>query len=229
MSQKINPITNKLGALQTWNYQLQTYGRNFESYNNTIQLRNYTLMYIQRFLLQSNLLVKDINFIYSIQQITINIFVFNFKFQSADIKDKVILNTISCWLNTPAKILVYQSQDLSNSSFLVNSYIAYLFSLKTTSTKQLLQLIFNILKKQANKTKLIYTINGLQLVKFKGFKLEFTGCFESSRSQMSKTLKCSFGPIPLTKLNGCIEYSSDSFFTKFGVCGLKLWFFYELF
>lgn len=229
MSQKINPIKNKLGVLQTWNYQFQKYGRNFKGYNKNIYFKNHILIYIKRFLLQNNLLLENIIFIYSAQQITINIFVFTFKFQPLKFEEKIIINTISSWLNNPVRIFIYQNKNISNSSFLVSSYISYLFLKKTTSIKQLLQLIFNILKKKAHKTKIIYTVNGLQLVKFKGFKLEFTGCFESSRSQMSKTLKCNFGSIPLTSLNGYIEYSNECFFTKFGSCGLKLWFFYELF
>jgi ribosomal protein S3 len=34
--------------------------------------------------------------------------------------------------------------------------------------------------------------------------------------------------VPLTKLNGYVDYSSNYFLTKFGSCGFKLWLFYEL-
>jgi ribosomal protein S3 len=39
---------------------------------------------------------------------------------------------------------------------------------------------------------------------------------------MAKTIKCNFGTIPLTKLNGYVDYSKTTFFTKFGSCGLKI-------
>jgi ribosomal protein S3 len=117
---------------------------------------------------------------------------------------------------------VYQKSNLNDSSFLVTNYVLYLVFKKTSSSKQILRIIYNTLKEQSYKRKIIYTIRGLQLVQLKGFKLEFTGCFESSRSQMSKTLKCSFGSVPLTKLNGYVDYSSNYFLTKFGSCGFKL-------
>lgn len=82
--------------------------------------------------------------------------------------------------------------------------------------------MYKTLQQQSLKKSLIYTTKGLQLVQLKGFKLEFTGCFESSRSQMSKTIKCNFGSIPLTKLNGYVDYSKDTLFTKFGSCGFKI-------
>jgi ribosomal protein S3 len=67
-----------------------------------------------------------------------------------------------------------------------------------------------------------YTVNGIKSTELKGFKLQMSGCFESSRNQMAKTIKCNFGTIPLTKLNGYIDYSKTTFFTKFGSCGLKI-------
>ncbi len=228
MSQKINPINNKLGTLQTWNYQFQKYGRTFKSYNKFVQPKNYILTYIKYFLFQNNLLIKNINLTYTIQQITINVFIFNLKYQLLKLEEKIILDTISYWLNCPIKLLIYQTNELDTSSTLLNNYILYLFSSKTISIKQILYLVFNILKKHSEKIKFIHTIKGLQLVKFRGLKLEFTGCFESSRSQMSKTIKYNFGSIPLTKLNGYVEYSNNRLFTKFGSCGLKLWLFYEL-
>lgn len=226
MSQKINPINNKLGVLQIWNLKFQKYGRTFKGYSKLIQPRNYILIYLKRFLFQNHLLIESIEFLQSNQQTLIKVFIFKLKF--FQLQTKVLLNIISYWLKCPVKLLVYQKSNLNNSSFLVANYILYLVFKKTNSSKQILQIIYSTLKEQSCKTKVVYTIRGLQLVQLKGFKLEFTGCFESSRSQMSKTLKCSFGSVPLTKLNGYVDYSSNYFLTKFGSCGFKLWLFYEL-
>ena len=98
----------------------------------------------------------------------------------------------------------------------------HLFLKKLYSPKKILQFIYNILKKQANSTKVKYTVNGLKVIELKGFKLEISGCFESSRSQMAKIVKCNFGTIPLTKINGYIDYSTNTLFTKFGSCGFKI-------
>ena len=106
--------------------------------------------------------------------------------------------------------------------------MTYLSSQKRSSTKKILQLVYKTLKSRSNSVQIKYTINGLKIAELKGFKIEISGCFESSRSQMAKTIKCNFGTIPLTKLNGYIDYSSSTFFTKFGSCGLKVWLFYVL-
>ena len=79
-----------------------------------------------------------------------------------------------------------------------------------------------MLKTQSKITKVKYTIQGIRLVNLKGFKLEISGCFDSTRSQMAKKLKCNFGQVPLTQLKGYIDYSSYTFFTKSGSHGLKV-------
>ena len=229
MSQKINPVKNKLGILQTWNDQFPKYGYAFRNYKKFVQSKNYSFVYLKRYLYKNKLLIENIEFRQLTHQFMIKISVFKLKQSSSIFKSKyVVLNNLFNWLNFPTKLVLYQKTNLSNSSCLLNNYVFYLLTQKRSSVKQILQVLYTILKKQAYQTKLIFTVKGLQLTKFRGFKIEITGCFEASRSQMAKTLKCNFGSTPLTKLNGYVDYSSTHFFTKFGSCGFKLWLFYEL-
>lgn len=229
MSQKINPIKNKLGILQTWSDQFTKYGYIFKNYKKFVQAKNYSFVYLKRYLYKNKLLIENIEFKQLTYQFMIKISVFKLKQNSPIPKSKyVVLNNLSNWLNFPIKLVLYQKTNLSNSSCLISNYVFHLLLQKRSSVKQILQVLYSILKKQSYQTKLIFTVKGLQLIKLKGFKIEITGCFEASRSQMAKTLKCNFGSSPLTKLNGYIDYSSTRFFTKFGSCGLKLWLFYEL-
>ena len=93
---------------------------------------------------------------------------------------------------------------------------------KSCSPKKLLQFICKILKTQLQKTKVVYTLNGIKNISLKGFKIEFSGCFEASRSQMSKTVKYASGSLSLTRLKNHVEYSNGLLFTKFGSCNFKI-------
>lgn len=228
MSQKINPTNNKLGVLQVWNYRFQKYGKTFRNYKKFLRPKNYSFLFLKQFLYQNNLLIENVEFSKSTHQFLIKIFIFRLTQVPIRLKFQFCLKVISYWLKCPVKFLIYQKNSLSSSSLLINNYIFYLFFVRTNSIKQIFQQIFQLLEKQSNKIIFIYTIKGIQLIKFKGFKLEVTGCFESSRNQMSKTLKYNLGSVPLTRLNGYVDYSNNHFFTKFGSCGIKLWLFYEL-
>ena len=63
MSQKTNPISNKLNVIKTNNYEFYKYGRNFKSYTKFVSLRNYIFGYINRFCLKYNLLLETLNII----------------------------------------------------------------------------------------------------------------------------------------------------------------------
>lgn len=228
MSQKINPTANKLGILKVWTLQVQKYGRNFKGYVKFIQSFNSTQIYIKRKLNQSNLLVDNIEITQFSNWTLVKIFIFNLKQHIKQGELSSLVNIILKWLKCYVKIVFYYKTSINNSSTLVSNYIKYLFNQKNCSPKKIFQLIFKVVKNHSYKKKVIYTTKGLQLTRLVGFKLELRGCFESSRTQMTRTLKCNFGSVPLTKLNGYIDYSTSTFFTKFGSCGFKLWFFYVL-
>lgn len=179
-------------------------------------------------MLNQNLLIENVNIFYFRHYILIKVFIFNPKI-NAYVKNKLISSHVfSNWFHYPIKLEFYTRKYLSNSSFLIINYIQYLFVQKFYTSKRILQILNATLKTPVFKSKVVQTSFGIKKVKLKGFKLEFTGCFEASRSQMSKTLKCNFGSNPLTKINMYVDYSSNVLFTRFGTCGLKLWLFYEL-
>ena len=228
MSQKINPISNKLGIVKIWNQESLEYGRNFKNYVKVIRFQKYILNYINQFCISHDLLIENINITQRINQVFINIFVVNLKPSCFNEKtNQVFKDAILYWVNSQVVLSFYKSPKLGSTSFLINNYILHLFIKKSLPPKKILQFIYKILENQLNSLKINYTVNGIKIVKFKGFKIQVSGCFESSRSQMSKTIKCSFGTNSLTKLNGYIDYSTNTLFTKFGSCGFKIWMFYE--
>ncbi len=228
MSQKINSVSNKLGITKLWNFEFFTYGQNFKSYTKFISFRSYIFNYLNCFCLNHNLLIESINIIQKNFEIGINIFISSLK-KSQEIKlNNFSLSIISKWINAPLKLYFYNSFNITNSSLLINNYINYLITQRDTTPKKVLLFIYKILKDQKKNKLIKYTIQGIRILELKGFKIEISGCFESSRSQMSKIIKCNFGIVSLTKLNSYVDYSNVVFFTKFGSCGLKVWLFYKL-
>lgn len=226
MSQKINPVSNKLGILQIWNYNVHNYGKNLKNYTKFIQVQKLILNYVNCILNTNFLLIENIHIIRTIHQTTIRIAVFDL--QKTFTQKTDLVKAIVYWLKTPIVLSFYRKINLGNSAFLINNYVIYLFTQKTSTPKKILQTVFKILKDQSFKTKVVYTASGIKKLKLKGFKIEISGCFESSRSQMAKKIKCNFGSVPLTKLNGFIDYSNIILWTKFGSCGFKIWLFYGL-
>ncbi len=227
MAQKINPTSNKLGILQIWNYNFQSYGKKLKNYTKFTQIKFFLLNYLKRLLNKYNLLVEDIYIVQTIHKTSIKLFIFD-QNKIKVLENNNLAKLISYWLNCPVILNFYKINNLGNSAFLLSNYINYLFLQKTYAPKKILQVVYKILQQQTSKFKILYTVNGIKIFKLKGFKIEISGCFELSRSQMAKTLKCNFSSVSLTKLKGYVDYSSSVIFTKFGSCGFKIWLFYEL-
>lgn len=227
MSQKINPLSNKLGVIQVWNFNLPIYGKNFTNYTKILKLYNFIFNYIKCYCAKHNLLVESIFINYTTQQVFIRICIAHLQNSFSLQQTKKLLFTLEKWLHCPIVLTFYKKSEIGSSSLLVNNYLNNLFSQKLTSSKQILQTIYKIFKDQSKKVKIIYTSIGIKKFELKGFKIELSGCFDSSRSRMAKTVKYKFGSVSLTRLKGYIDYSSSTFFTKFGSCGLKLWLFYD--
>lgn len=227
MAQKINPINNKLNIIKLNHYEFNKYGYSFNNYIKHIHSRNYVFNFINRFCLKYNLFLETINIVQTSSRILIFIDILNLKNTTNFKIRRFFLETISIWLKFPILFYFYKNIKFGNSSLLIVNYINHLKKKKANSPKKILQLIYNILKKQSKITKVTYTIQGIKLINLRGFKLEISGCFDSTRSQMAKKLKCNFGRVPLTKLKGYTDYSSYTFFTKSGSHGLKVWLFYE--
>ena len=228
MSQKINPISNKIGILQLWSTNCVLYGNNFKFYKNIIKFENYIKYYIKTFYKNNFFLISNLKIIYTYNQVFIIIIFFKLfenqnKLWSKTKLTKGLLN----WLNCFVSIQCYEIFSLNFSSFLLSNYIEHILFNTQQLSRNVLSQIYSILLQQKNKIKLVKTKNGVKNVKFSGFKIQFKGCFEISKSQMSKTLKHSFGNNSLTTIKGYIEYSEKTIFTRYGVCGLKIWFFFE--
>nr|AYR06598.1 ribosomal protein S3 [Lithothamnion sp.] len=226
MSQKINPISNKLGISQIWDTTFSKYGKNFKVYNKLFYKQFKVQLYLTFLLVSKNFCLDKITINFTNKNLFVNIFVFDIDNVNFTPKVSSLLRTNSAWLIMPIIFNFYKKLNLTNSAFLLSNYFLSL-AFKENSPKKILKNIYTVLKDQTGKFKVIYTTQGIKKVKLKGFKLQLSGCFEPSRTQMARTIQCNFGSLPLTTLNGYTEYSNSTLYTKFGSCGLKIWLFYE--
>lgn len=228
MSQKINPTNNKIGIVQLWSTAFTIYGNNFKCYKNKINFEKYIQYYIKLFYGKLFFLITNLKIKYIYNHIFIVIVFFKLFANKNNLwsKNKLIEGLIK-WFNCSISIQHYEIFFINFSSFLLSNYVEYILLNTQLSLKNILNQIYIILLQQKKKVKLVKTKNGIKTVQFNGFKIQVKGCFEISKSQMSKTLKYSFGNNSLTMIKGYIEYSEKTIFTRYGACGLKIWFFFE--
>lgn len=225
MSQKINIISNKLGVFYLWNSNFPIKGNNFQVYKKHLKIRKYIKKYIAILARKNQEKLGQIKYNYfnNCVLITIPFFV-----KSCDLKKSAqLVAVLRSWLKFPVVIKYYNIFFFSLSATVLSNYIKTNNEIYNTPLKKLLNYVYITLLKQKSKYKIIYTTYGLKLVQFLGFKIQISGCFDSSKNQMSKTLVYKSGTNSLTKLKNYVEYSKITIYTKFGTCGLKVWLFFE--
>nr|AYR06608.1 ribosomal protein S3 [Renouxia sp.] len=233
MAQKINPLSFRLGALQLWTDTLQKYGKIFTPYvlinYQKKQINNVFIHYLR----SKELILDDTKVIIINHRVTVNIVCLELKKNSLTERKKLILaeelrKILSQWFNSLVFINFYFKKNWLSSAALTSNYIIILIDRKINTFKKTLQDNFRVLKNCVGIKKVVYYRKGVATLILKGVKIYLSGCFDISRTQMSKTIKYNFGLLSLTKVNSYIEYSYKEIFTKYGVCSLRVWFFYEI-
>ncbi len=222
MSQKINPISFRIGLLQLWNVTASSYDKKINFF----------------YLNQKHILEKYLKFLFAKTQIHIGNFVWVFKinkiFLLINCENSIIpkfefqyiyniLARISEKIfSIPFQVYLIKHNSWSTSSELIKSYLVY-SSTKSFSIKTILKNINTIICNQLGEKKLMYTIAGPTMLQLSGFKFKLSGRFDTSRNQMSKTIKHKNGVLFLSNLDVYTEYSHVHVYTKSGICGLGIW------
>lgn len=227
MSQKINPISFRLGLFQVWNDTIPIYNKknNFYLLNQKNNLENYlnSLFSKMKIYLGSSILVL------SSSKVLVVITYSDYKNLSLQLPNLVrhLNNTVKKLFYVPAFVYLVKYTSWSSSSELVKFYLLSENS-KTLSIKNVLQNTSKIILNQLGTKKSVYTSKGPVLLKLSGFKLKLSGRFDNSRNQMTKTIKYSKGSLPMPSINTYSEYSHVRIHTKSGVCGLGIWLTYTI-
>uniref|UniRef100_A0A4D6BNG0 Ribosomal protein S3 n=1 Tax=Balbiania investiens TaxID=111861 RepID=A0A4D6BNG0_9FLOR len=226
MSQKINPISFRLGLSQVWDTTFVTYGHNLQPYYfifTKLELENY----IKRFFISKYLLLGSSYWIIKHNKLVVIINYLNLKKSNTKVLkfNKHLSTLVTKWTNSPTKIYLLRNSIWSSSAELVISYIRITLQ-KENSLKKVIINTSKIINTQLQHKKTVYTIKGPLNLKLQGFKIISSGRFENSRSNMSKIIKYSGGSLPLPQLNNYVEYSYKEIYTKSGVCSLHVWMLY---
>nr|WCH57703.1 ribosomal protein S3 [Hypnea musciformis] len=230
MAQKINPTSLRLGTTQLWVFNIQSYGKPFKTYFSLLQKYLQSVLFLRK-------VSESTGFCLNYQQwkvkrkdsIELNIyytqsfFILNKNFIKFCVKLENTLNKI--FLNE-IKIYYYLVIPSFLSKNLLCSYSKFLVS-ENWVIKKVLWNLSKFLEAHLNSSKLIYTAQGIKIIKLKGFKIKLSGRIDDSKTQMAKSLNFSIGNSCLTSLQNYIVYSGNSLYSKSGICGIKIWLFYE--
>lgn len=226
MSQKINPISFRLGILQVWNTTLTTYN-NFSFipfYKKWILDR-----YIRQLLSKNDLFLNSLHWVISTNNIFLIITYTKFSNIFSDklsFKNK-LRKILHLTFSSAPKIYLLESLIWFNSSTLLSSYINFNIQ-KSNNFKQVLKNVNRFLLTKLNTRKVLHTNKGPLQLKLKGFKVKSAGRFDNSKNQMSSSLQHKTGSLPMSKLNSYVEYTQTCVQTSLGVCSLHVWLIFSL-
>ena len=226
MSQKINPISFRLGILQVWNTVLT-------SYNNLNVLyfyKKWTLeKYIKSLFEKNNLSLSSLNWVLNTNGVFLIITytklsgVFNGVHTFKNKLNKILYLTFS----SVPKVYLLENLTWFNSSTLLSSYISFHIK-KNNNFKQTFKNLNRFLLTKLNTKKVLHTNKGPLHLKLKGFKVKSAGRFDNPKNQMSSTLQYKVGSLPMSKLNSYVEYTQTCIYTNLRVCSLHIWLIFSL-
>lgn len=226
MSQKINPISFRLGLSQVWNSTFQLYGKNLSFYTNFLYLKSVLNNYIKRYFNSKQIFLGSIHWFILKEKVILLITYksyFNNNFPKL-YKLNFLLHFLNNW---NLKLYLLKQMSWVNTPNLIISYILYNRKKNFTLKKTLKRVIF-VLSTHLNSKKIIYNTKGPISLKLKGFKIKISGRFDNTRNQMAKTLSNSKGHLPLSKLNSYVEYHNTEIYTTSGLNNLQVWLFYTI-
>lgn len=226
MSQKINPISFRLGLSQVWNNTFQLYGKNLPPYISFLYLKLTLYNYLRRYLNSKQVFLGSLYWFILKDKIVLLI-IYESCFNSNLLKLEKLNLFLHFLTNWNLKLYLLKQTSWVNTPALIISYILYNRK-KNFSLKKILKRVTFILNSRLNSKKIVYNTKGPIFLRLKGFKIKISGRFDNTRNQMSKTLSNSGGNLPLSKLNSYIEYHNSKIYTNSGLNNLQVWLFYTI-
>ena len=227
MSQKINPISFRLGLFQVWNDTISTYNKKSNFY--LLNQKNNFENYLSSLLLKMELYLGNFTLVLSPNKVLIIITYSepgNSFFQPSNLIHD-LSNIVRKIFQVSSSIYLIKHTSWSTSSELIKSYLLSENS-KALPLKNVLRNTSKLILNQLGTKKSVYTSRGPLLLRLSGFKFKLSGRFDNSRNQMTKTIKYGNGSLPMPSINTYSEYSHTHIYTKSGVCGLGIWLIYTI-
>ena len=226
MSQKINPISFRLGLSQVWNNTFQLYGKNLSSYTSFLYLKLILYNYLRRYLDSKQIFLGSL-YLFILKDKIILLVIYENCFNSNLLKFEKLNLFLYFLTNWNLKLYLLKQTSWVNTPALITSYIMYNRK-KSSSLKKILKRVTFVLNSCLNSKKIVYNNKGPILLRLRGFKIKISGRFDNTRNQMSKMLSNGGGNLPLSKLNSYIEYHNSKIYTNSGLNNLQAWLFYTI-
>nr|YP_011017642.1 ribosomal protein S3 [Campylaephora kondoi]WQF69465.1 ribosomal protein S3 [Campylaephora kondoi] len=199
MAQKINPTSIKIGQQSSWLTTYQPYGKSLFrfSYFHILQLLSIsafrnpkTLRVLSTLFILRNTFYCNINSIFKQKQVLTSLS-FNYLMHSLRV--------------SRLQLKLYPVKEITTFSSNIAFYFQYLVGQKITFRKSFL-IVVNLIKDQIGTSKIITLKFGLKKMFLRGFKIQLTGRFETSKLQMSKKLEHTEGSVTLLSANSFIDF-----------------------
>ena len=222
MSQKINPISFRLGLFQVWNDTVSTYNKksDFSPLNQKYLLENY----FGSLLTKAGIHVGNFSWVISSNRVLLVITYVDTKessFQSSNILQR-LNGIIRKVFGASSSVYLIKHLSWSSSSELIKAYLRTENN-QALPIKNVLRNASKVVFNQLGTKRCIYTSKGPLMLQLSGFKFKLSGRFDNSRNQMTKTIKYGHGSLPMPSISTYSEYSHTHIYTKSGVCGLGIW------
>jgi len=227
MSQKIKPSSLRLGLIQLWDVEHQTYGSTLKRRTKDLFKYINTFVYIKKMISLDHYLIHNLKLSHDYKSI-----IFIVSIATKNYKKKKIVINIFLYLsfyflnNINLKIIFYNNIKRSYTTLFYKCYINYLFYKLNYSPRKIINILSRLLKNQIGVNKIIDSSKGPVNLKLMGYKLILKGRFENTKNQMAKKMNLSNGSVKLTTLDNYIDYIDVDLYTKLGICTIKIWIFY---
>ena len=229
MSKRSNSFGLRLGSIQTWNFILTNYNKNFKQFLKLILEKKYIEHSMSVFLNQLNThaIFSKICFYHNSLELTVNYVQLKF------VKTQSFLQVINKTINNVNKIPITSKLKIFNKknnfliSYFLSEYIKFCYNYNKNSLKTIFNKIEQDLQKIIKKKVYYSTTKGIKKGHVKGIKLLCKGRLGTMRNPLTQTFVKSLGNVPFLKLNDCVDYTKNLLFTKQGVYSLHVWIFYS--
>ena len=229
MSKRSNSFGLRLGSIQTWNYVLNSYNKNFKLFIKVISEKKYIeqSMYVFFNQLNTHAVPSKMCFYHNLLELTISYVQLKFVKTRNFLQVLKNINNIVTNITILCKLKFFNKKNSFLISYLLSEYIKFYYNYNKVSLKTIFNKIEQDLQKIIKKKVFYNTTKGIKKGRLKGIKLLCKGRLGTMRNPLTQTFTKSLGNVSFSKLNDCVDYTKNLLFTKQGVYSLHVWVFYS--
>lgn len=246
MGQKVHPTNLRLGSLFSWKDSWYSINYSDVSYQN-IKIFNY----LKRVLIDYNCILGSCNVLRSYGQVNVYLTYYSLTDESLNKTPDVLCNQVNkrlvnlkvlpdskkvpwgemklalqSWMGLSVVFNYYKENNIINNANFIAGYIRF----KVESNESLRGCLKQVMNEFSKSQHLLVVRSNLYQSNYyslKGLKVLCSGRLRGVRSRISTKESIFVGSILLHSYHKYINYALEEAYTKYGMCGIKVWLFYE--